>query len=68
MSTVREVVSAINCASDPRILRWQPAPVAQWIEQQPSNLSVVGSSPTRGALAVWGDWVRCASVALVIYG
>jgi hypothetical protein len=26
-----------------------PAPVAQRIEQQPSNLSVVGSSPTGGA-------------------
>jgi hypothetical protein len=25
------------------------APVAQWIEQQPSNLSVVGSIPTGGA-------------------
>ena len=26
-----------------------PAPVAQWIEQQPSKLLVVGSNPARGA-------------------
>ena len=25
------------------------APVAQWIEQQPSKLLVVGSNPARGA-------------------
>src|SRR3954469_11803754 len=30
--------------------RTAPAPVAQRIEQQPSNLSVVGSSPTGGAV------------------
>jgi hypothetical protein len=26
------------------------APVAQWIEQQPSKLLVVGSNPARGAI------------------
>jgi hypothetical protein len=26
-----------------------PAPVAQWTEQQPSKLLVVGSNPARGA-------------------
>jgi hypothetical protein len=35
-------------AAPPRTARSQ-APVAQRIEQQPSNLSVVGSSPTGGA-------------------
>jgi hypothetical protein len=33
----------------PRSKRRAKAPVAQRIEQQPSNLTVVGSSPTGGA-------------------
>jgi hypothetical protein len=32
-----------------------PAPVAQRIEQQPSNLSVVGSIPTGGAIVMSQD-------------
>ena len=45
--------SEIQRYSDPRAGRTYGrrarAPVAQRIEQQPSNLSVVGSSPTGGA-------------------
>ena len=40
--------SSVGLVASPALSR-APAPVAQRIEQQPSNLSVVGSSPTRGA-------------------
>lgn len=47
-----------SCNPGATVMRWRPycqrtarsqAPVAQRIEQQPSNLSVVGSIPTGGA-------------------
>src|SRR5215203_4860295 len=41
---------AIGCAASRTPQCPAPAPVAQRIEQQPSNLSVVGSSPTGGAI------------------
>ena len=41
-------------------LRALPAPVAQWIEQQPSKLLVVGSIPTGRAIDVEG--VRVAEL------